>query len=227
MRRQVVCSGRSGRLARLAQVWHASLLGAVLLLAISSCRKQNSGSPEGDVPSGVQATQKTASKVLDVSSCTKVEVRYFPSALEYLTRDPVERGLLSEEELEYLGTEEVFVAEDPNYITSLARALALATYDGPAHGHVRTKRIARFECCCDDKSLGAFVVIGDVIQLKQEVVQIPFGLRTARVHLSVRGSHRLSDALLVRGISSDSLTRFVHSTLAAVRILRLRNGVTG
>src|SRR4030042_6573965 len=67
----------------------------------------------------------------DLSSCTRLEVRYPRSALNYfLPGTALQRSVLSQDEKEYIQSIEFFTVDDPERIKAFARDVGLGSYRG-------------------------------------------------------------------------------------------------
>lgn len=86
-----------------------------LLLALPACRKHSDKPARPSPP--------------DLSRCTRVEIRYFPSTLERYTALEQE-ALLSPSEKQYLEFLKTIVVDDPGLIKELTHDLSLGRYDG-------------------------------------------------------------------------------------------------
>ncbi len=96
----------------------------------------------------------------DISTCTKLEIRYKPSALEYVFPFTINQNLLSDEEAEYLRSENTFVIEDQNILKSFAKKVKRGT---PFYGIVREDKIAHFDCYHNNDHLTSFTTYGNMI----------------------------------------------------------------
>jgi len=67
----------------------------------------------------------------DLKRCTRVEICFLTSALDYVCPQYGRRGLLSSVELERLQSLETIVVDDPGRISAIVRVLESASYDGP------------------------------------------------------------------------------------------------
>jgi hypothetical protein len=79
----------------------------------------------------------------DVKACARLEIRFRPSALEYLFPWPIERSLLSQEELQYLQSDHGFLVQDRNVLRLFARQII---HGSPFHGMVRENKMIHFAC---------------------------------------------------------------------------------
>jgi len=100
----------------------------------------------------------------DVRSCTRVEIRWQPSLLEYCFGDMHAEYLLSLAEKEYLQSTEVFVTEDSNRIKLFAQKVSEGRYMGRIGGG-RGKipwslgpRVVRITCYRGNEQLASFAM---------------------------------------------------------------------
>ena len=67
----------------------------------------------------------------DLSSCTRIEIQYTRSALDYfLPASGVQRSILSPEEREYIQSLTLFTVKDQERIKAFAHDVSLGSYDG-------------------------------------------------------------------------------------------------
>ena len=64
----------------------------------------------------------------DLSRCTRLEIKYFPSTLEGLYTAREQEDLLNSSERQYLESLETIVVDDPEQIKKLAYDLSLGRY---------------------------------------------------------------------------------------------------
>lgn len=116
----------------------------------------------------VSSARAASTSFPDLSCCTRVEIRYSPSAFEYVGGDHFADGLLNAEERIYLQADEKIVVEDAEYIRALGQTLAAAIYSGPAEGTYRTRQSVRFACYHGDERLGCFTLLGETLILTED-----------------------------------------------------------
>jgi hypothetical protein len=104
----------------------------------------------------------------NLRACTKLEIRYIPSALEYFFPFAINQNLLSHEEIEYLQSEQTFVIEDQNIIRSFAKEI---TNGSPFYGIVNESKIAHLDCYNNDH-LTSFTMYGDLILEAEEKLHL-------------------------------------------------------
>jgi len=66
----------------------------------------------------------------DLSRCTRLEIRYYPSNLEHVCHTVKDRSLLSPEEIEYLQSPDAIVVDDQKLIKALAHDISSGSYGG-------------------------------------------------------------------------------------------------
>ncbi len=95
----------------------------------------------------------------DLSQCTRIEIQYEPSILEYHFGGADEKSLLTADEELYLGSLRSFVTEDPEDIKALAHDLSLGWYEGPV-SRARPQAIyyVRVTCYRDSKPSTSFII---------------------------------------------------------------------
>ena len=99
----------------------------------------------------------------DLSSCTRIEIQYTRSALDYfLPASGVQRSILSPEEREYIQSLTLFTVKDQERIKAFAHDVSLGSYDG-------RKRIAYNElpveisCYRNNEHIISFSLFKDLI----------------------------------------------------------------
>jgi hypothetical protein len=120
-------------------------LWAALLLALPSCVKVSE--PAGPPP--------------DLSRCTRAEIRYRPSILEYVFPNVSEReNLLSPAELQYLQSLKTIVSTDREQIKALARKIALGSCYEPGKGAIGVPFTFYVVCYQNGERLTPFTIVG-------------------------------------------------------------------
>ena len=94
----------------------------------------------------------------DLSRCTRVEIQYQPSMLEYFFPYAGQKSLLSPAEKEYLQSLKAVVVKDQKYIKTFAREVSSLSFAGTKRGTVTAPRMAHIACYRDDKSLTSFTI---------------------------------------------------------------------
>ena len=103
----------------------------------------------------------------DLSHCTRVEIRYQPSMLEYFFPYDGQQRLLSLEEKKYLQSEKLIVEDDPEDIKALASEVS--NQINSIGGIVCERSNAKVVCYRDDEMLTSFTVYDDkTIENEQE-----------------------------------------------------------
>ena len=99
----------------------------------------------------------------DLTSCTKVKIKYQPSMLDYFFPFAFQRSLLSPEELEYLQSEATFVGEDEQEIKAIANDISEAGTRGTRYGALieRYRSSVDIVCYYDDKPPMSFFIYND------------------------------------------------------------------
>ena len=99
----------------------------------------------------------------DLSSCTRIEIRYSPSTPDYfLTGRALQQSVLSQNEKEYIESIEFFTVTDPKRIKAFAHDVSLGSYDG-------RRRVAYNElpvgihCYRNNEHVISFAVFKDLI----------------------------------------------------------------
>jgi hypothetical protein len=120
---------------------HVNVVACIcLVFNLSSCEKnQNQKNP---IPP-------------DLSHCTKIEIKYYPSTLESMCFGDRYQVLLSESEKQYLESLKTIVVNDPEQIKKLAHDLSLGSYDGTNISLFR-ERIADVICYQNNNSITSF-----------------------------------------------------------------------
>ncbi|OHB63111.1 MAG: hypothetical protein A2Y76_04940 [Planctomycetes bacterium RBG_13_60_9] len=79
----------------------------------------------------------------DVKACVRLEIRFTPSALEYLFPWAIERSVFSQEELQYLRSNHSFLVHDRNVLRLFASQIL---HGSPFNGIVRDNKMIHFAC---------------------------------------------------------------------------------
>lgn len=95
----------------------------------------------------------------DLSPCTRVEIRYQPSMLEYFFPYIGQQSLLSPEEKKYLQSERLIVLDDSENLKALANEVS--NQKNSVGGIVCERSNAKVVCYRDDKILTSFTVYDD------------------------------------------------------------------
>jgi hypothetical protein len=89
----------------------------------------------------------------DLKTCTKLDIRFIPSAIEYLFPFAIEQSLLSPKENQYLRSDHSFFVQDENALRAFAREIVRGR---PFGGVAPESKIAHFDCYHDNGSLTSF-----------------------------------------------------------------------
>ncbi len=114
----------------------------------------------------------------DLSSCTRVEIAYHPSMLQYFYPSESHQSLLSYSEKRYLRSQQTSVVTDPDHLKSLAAAVAWGHYGGIIVEGAK----ASVECYTVDERTVSFAVYGErSIQTEaKECFSYAYGLPSLR-----------------------------------------------
>ena len=94
----------------------------------------------------------------DLTSCTRVEIRYQPSMLDYFFPYVGQQGLLSTTEMEYLRTEKTVILDDPKELGAFLNDISEGV---SATGVVRQRSMAQVVCYSDSELLMSFPIYND------------------------------------------------------------------
>jgi hypothetical protein len=95
----------------------------------------------------------------DIRACTRLEIRYKPSMLEYFFPYDGQQRLLSLEEKRYLQSEKLIVVDEPEELKALASEVS--NQINSIGGIVCERSKAHVVCYCDDEMLNSFTVYDD------------------------------------------------------------------
>jgi hypothetical protein len=119
----------------------------ILLLTPFSCRKH----PENTKPSPP-----------DLSQCTKIEVQYLPSTLEYFFQTEKKRvNLLNSEEVEYLSHLRDISSENQGHLKEFASSIKSGKYLYTSLGTPRIFNYIRLLCYSNNELCASLIIIGD------------------------------------------------------------------
>jgi hypothetical protein len=105
----------------------------------------------------------------DLTGCTRVEIRYQPSMLEYFFPYSNERALMSSKEVEYLQSLETIVVDDQEHLKSLAEEIGKGFSRNNNGGGIVTERsTAHVVCYRDDERIMSFTVFDDISVVNKE-----------------------------------------------------------
>ncbi len=114
----------------------------------------------------------------DLDGCTRLEIRYQPSLLAYLTYGDRKREILIDEERRYLESLKVIVIDDAQTIEAFALDVSLGSYRGSSHGVWPDKKL-RIDIACyrGEKRLTSFFVCsGSIVTDDQRMFAYPAGV---------------------------------------------------
>lgn len=97
--------------------------------------------------------------VPDIANCTRLEIRFEPSSLEYFFPYLSERVLFSNREIEHLRSLKTIVLEDQEAIKAFAHNIMSA---GTPGGIITEQSKAYVNCYCDDTQITSFAIYDDV-----------------------------------------------------------------
>jgi len=120
-----------------------------LLLILLSCRKRTPSAPH--LPKLPPP---------DLSECTRVELRFQPSLIEYCIPHIRNNNLLSPEEIESVNSLEPIVVNHKKRINVLAHDVEQAVYSGPVEGLPAFRGSINVVCYHNDERLTSFSMIG-------------------------------------------------------------------
>jgi hypothetical protein len=130
-------------------VYGIATLCVPLLLVLPSCEE----APE---PAGSPTSPP------DLSRCTRVEIHYRPSTIEYFFASPNAQSVLRPAELRRLRSLETIVADDQEGLKALGLDLGVGFYE-QVEGLPATNRAVHVVCYHNRRRLTSFVVFGSLI----------------------------------------------------------------
>ena len=116
----------------------------------------------------------------DLTACTRVEIQYQPTMLEYFFPYAGEQSLLSPAEKEYLQFMKTIVVENPDNLKTLADDVNERIR---ASGIVRQRSVADVVCYREDERLMSFAIYNDdsIVTEGRYRFRCPNGLRSLRM----------------------------------------------
>jgi hypothetical protein len=116
----------------------------------------------------------------DLSGCTRIEVRYPRSTLEYFfPSSDLQESVLSRDEEKYIQSIEFFTIKDPERIKAFAHDVSLGSYNGRSW-FIRVFDDATpvvVDCYCDNKHMASLMVCNNLIITKNKrIFKYPKGL---------------------------------------------------
>jgi len=143
---------RDESLSAFAEHFRGSLVNSVLLvlalLAFASCRRS---------PSGSQETQKAVPSPPDLTECTRIQMRYMPSVLEYGFYGARRKRVLSDAEFSYVRSSNPIVFEQRDQIRAFAQRIRLGVYWDARQGIPGVADVAHITCSWPDRRALSFV----------------------------------------------------------------------
>jgi hypothetical protein len=115
----------------------------------------------------------------DLRDCTRFEIRYPRSTLEYFLPDTgLQRSLLSPDERRYIESIEFFTIDDPERIKAFAHDVSLGSYEGGLWGRVfDADPVVSVISYRDNQHVASFTVLGNLIITEDKrVFAYPTGL---------------------------------------------------
>ena len=115
----------------------------------------------------------------DINNCSRLEILYQPSALEYFFPYLNERELLSVEEISYMQSLQKIVVNNQEHIKAFANEVK---EEGLPGGIYNEKSTAHVTCYSDNKRLTSFTIYDDraIITDKEQCIRYSLGLSSLR-----------------------------------------------
>jgi len=113
----------------------------------------------------------------DLRDCTRLEIRYLPSTLDYFFSGQDADNLLNPAEKKYIQSLETFVVTDPRCIEAFAQEISQGTLHGILHGKPDYLNPVQIACYRNDKHIVSFTVYGYIIATdSKSMFEYPPGL---------------------------------------------------
>jgi len=113
----------------------------------------------------------------DLSGCTRMDIRYYPSTLDYVAPGIGGQSLFSRAEKTYLESLETFTTKDEERIKAFALDLSLGSYNGRARSKPSYIPSVYVTCYRNEKHLLSFYVyVRTVITEHKRMFRYPIGL---------------------------------------------------
>ena len=113
----------------------------------------------------------------DLSDCTRLEIRYLPSTLDYFFVGHEVDNLLSPAEKNYIQSLEIFLVTDPMCIEAFAHDISQGTLFNIQLGKPEYSTPVHIACYRNDKHLVSFTVYGHIIATdSKSMFEYPPGL---------------------------------------------------
>ena len=123
-------------------------------------------------------------RVPNLSTCTRLEVRYPRSTLDYFVRaTALQQSILSPDERKHIQSIEFFAVNDIGSIKAFAHDVSQGSYDGYLWGRAfDADPVVSIIAYHDNKRVAAFTVLGDLIVTDDKrVFQYPRGLPNVKI----------------------------------------------
>ena len=150
-------------------------LGGLLMLPQASCRKPGPGSESRTVAVGSAAPLPP-----DLSKSNRIEIRFWPSTLDFIYIRHDDGSLLSHDETEYLKSAKVIEVRDPKAVKALVQAVASSTYQEPVSGYSGERVSVAFSSYDNDEYMNSFILVRDVIETEDrqrfKLSELPWGM---------------------------------------------------
>jgi hypothetical protein len=138
----------NGGMMRSNAVCGVSAVAILFLFVLTSCSRQPSLSPP------------------DLSSCTRLEIRWPQGVVRYFFHGLPLRNILSPRELEYIQSLDPHKMDDLVRIRAFARIISQGTYVGRRSGETKYANPVQLTCYRAGKFVTSFTIYGDTIVLK-------------------------------------------------------------
>ena len=102
----------------------------------------------------------------DISNCSRIEVKYYPSTLDYFFHVSVPQNIFSQAEMKYIQSLETFVVNDQKRIKSFAHDISLGCYHGLQIDILSIGESVHITCYSNKKRVNSFTVFGNDILTK-------------------------------------------------------------
>ena len=99
----------------------------------------------------------------DISNCSRIEVKYYPSTLDYFFRVSVPQNIFNQAEMKYIQSLKTFVVNDQKRIKSFAHDISLGCYDGLQTGKLVYACPVQITYYHNKQRVNSFTVFGNEI----------------------------------------------------------------
>jgi hypothetical protein len=170
-----------GMVSNSRRFWYVAVgLCGLLALSQASCRKPGPGSEPAPASVGSAAPVPP-----DLSRCNRIEIRFWPSTLDFIYIRHDDGSLLSQDETEYLKSAKVIEVRDPKAVKALVQAVASSTYQEPVSGYSGERVRVAFSCYDNDEYMNSFILVRDVIETEDKQrfkpSEIPWGMLAPQI----------------------------------------------